>query len=605
MFNDFEMEQKEKAFNYSKLRFQNMDKFLNDGYGKLRDEAPNYSLIFITIAKFISFKEDIWIKNKQTKDISTNFSRNILDDYLFRGKLKSTKIGFQFETKRNKYNFTPIKIFNILSGKEHDSVWIIDNIRDSIAHGHYYIDFTDNKIVIKNQHPDRLLECSLKFDLFFGLNELITEERIGGYTEKALITPPIIHLIWDNSKPMIKSIKSEYELNNLLKNNFVISYSKVSNCLEKDEERKYEDLLNFFNFNSRLMEEMFKKIRGNSNKAHFYKDVYSDYYIKKVSSYIKDNLNNCHVTIFSDHLNQNNINKVIAYLREQNKFYERNIDEQALILQQILKSVLSHEEITIERGITDFVESYTCSSLKQNITDANLIYHLDNLIFSNVNSFKENKKLANLHILALNNFVSNKETIYDKHFEDYVEFNLDNFTYQDYSGYNRLITKLKKLNNELNITNNSLTKTLENQKKLNDNLSKIPENKKQILLDNINNGNLLISKLNNKIYNLLIEIKNIEKEINNAQKDDIGYYINSNNKSFFNHLRNAFAHNHIKYEDDRLVYNRKIILEDIDDKGELSFRCVCRYYDLVKLFNHELFLESLTKNKIHTKTRNI
>ena len=46
MFNEFEKEQKEKAFYYSKLRFEMMNTFLNDENGKFRDEHTNYSYIF-------------------------------------------------------------------------------------------------------------------------------------------------------------------------------------------------------------------------------------------------------------------------------------------------------------------------------------------------------------------------------------------------------------------------------------------------------------------------------------------------------------------------------------------------------------------------------
>ena len=74
-------------------------------------------------------------------------SKKILDDFLFKGKFTSTKLDFREANKQNKYTVTPITINTILKGKENDSVWIIDNVRDSIAHGHYYIDFNDNSIV--------------------------------------------------------------------------------------------------------------------------------------------------------------------------------------------------------------------------------------------------------------------------------------------------------------------------------------------------------------------------------------------------------------------------------------------------------------------------
>ena len=115
----------------------------------------------------------------------------------------------------------------------------------------------------------------------------------------------------------------------------------------------------------------------------------------------------------------------------------------------------------------------------------------------------------------------------------------------------------------------------------------------KLIQNNINALDILITELNKKINNLTIEINEIILNINTHKTDSYGNFINNNNKNFFNHLRNAFAHNHIKYLDDRLVYNRKIVLEDYDDNNKLTFRCVCRYYDLVKLFNDNLFLEAI------------
>ena len=208
--------------------------------------------------------------------------------------------------------------------------------------------------------------------------------------------------------------------------------------------------------------------------------------------------------------------------------------------------------------------------------------------------------LVVLFILGINNFVSNKESIFDKHFEDYTEFDLKNFNYQDYSEYDKLTKKLRETNNDLTNLNNSLIKLNETKNKHANNLAYAPDNKKEIISKNIENIDNLITETNEKIGELTKQIYNIENQIDLAQLDSNGYYVNSNNKSFFNHLRNAFAHNHIKYADDRLVYNRKIILEDIDDDGNLTFKCTCRYYDLVKLFNNDLFLEALSKSKTKT-----
>lgn len=587
MFNEFEREQKEKAFNYSKLRFEMMNTFLNDENGRFRDEHTNYSYIFCTITRFINYKEDIWIKNKRTKNINTNFSKEILYNYLFEGKLTSAKTAFLEKRKHNEYSFPPIKINNILSGKEKDSIWIIDNIRDSIAHGHYYINFENNTIVIKNNHEDRLLNCEMEFDLFLGLNELITEERIGGYTSKMLTTVPIIFHQHDLSKPLITSIKDDNHLRHILKNDFIVSYCKVTNINETDTEKRYNDLSKFYNFNIRVAEELNRKFSGKINK-----DI-SSYYFKKMTSYIENNLQNYDISIFSSALDDKTIDRVIKYIKEQPKFYQRNLQDQALILQELLRIIMSHDEITIERGVVDLIEAYSNTCLKHFTKNEEKIKQLNDLTFSNVNSFIENKKLANLFILATTNFVSNKESIYDKYFNDYTEFDLSSFEYQDYSGYERLISKLKVKKDDLNNLNKSLYNATTSKNNLTNNLIKAPNNKKPIIQNNINKLDILITELNKKINNLTIEINEIILNINTHKTDSFGNFINNNNKNFFNHLRNAFAHNHIKYLDDRLVYNRKIVLEDYDDNNKLTFRCVCRYYDLVKLFNDDLFLEAI------------
>ena len=251
----------------------------------------------------------------------------------------------------------------------------------------------------------------------------------------------------------------------------------------------------------------------------------------------------------------------------------------------------------------ELAELYSLNALKHTETNEKRLKEIEGLIFSNINSFRENKKLANLFIFATNNFVCNKESIYDKYFEDYNEFDISNFDYQDYSGYNKLVNTLKIKNEDLKNANNKIKKLVDAKNRNENNLKNVPEHIKPIIQSNINNNLNNINELNNKIISLFKEILNLNSLINNYKTDSNGNYINNNNKSFFNHLRNAFAHNNVSYLDDRLVYNRKILLEDYDDNGNLTFRCVCRYYDLVKLFNNDLFLEAITnsKTKINSK----
>ena len=604
MFNEYTLKQKEKAYNYSKERFEKMNEFLTEKILLFKDENPTYSYIFITLARFINYKEDIWVKNKKTKNITTKFSKEILDDFIFNGKFTTNKIDFREERKKFIYNFDPVEINNILSGKENDSVWIIDNIRDSLMHGHFYIDFDNEKIIIENNHQDRILHCSISFELFLVLNELITEERIGGYTEKKLTTMPVLYREQNINDPILTTIEGEYELKYLLKNEFVALYCQVEDIFETDNDKKYKDLTDFYNFNVRLLDKMFKKfdrakIEDNKNKGA------KAHYTKTIEKYINDKMKNYNIKVYCDNLDDTTIEKIIKYIKEEPKFYQRDIQEQGLILHEILKIVLSHEKMTIERGVMDFFELYSEYGLKEYVNNKDTKNELSDLIFSNLNTFRENKKLANLFILGINNFVCNKEVIYDKYFEDYNQFDLNNFEYQDYSAYNKLLGKLNILNMDITNADNTLTKANNSLTKAKNNLQYAPANKHNIIQNKINELTEAINELAIKKNNLLLDKNNIINLINTHQTDSNGNYINNNNKSFFNHLRNAFAHNNISYLDDRITYNRKILLEDYDEDNNLTWRCVCRYYDLVKLLNNNLFLEAITnsyeKEKIAVK----
>ena len=49
----------------------------------------------------------------QRQNITTRFSRDILDDFIFKGKFISTKIAFREEKKRSVFDFNPVQITKI------------------------------------------------------------------------------------------------------------------------------------------------------------------------------------------------------------------------------------------------------------------------------------------------------------------------------------------------------------------------------------------------------------------------------------------------------------------------------------------------------------
>ena len=587
MFTREEIELKKQNFESSQYFFKIIDSLLNDDLMDFKDLDFQYFLITSIASKFISYKEDVWKKNKRTKTISTEFPRKILDDVVFKGELLEPKLSIHYKKKRIKYKFNKIEIEEILEDKKDDSVWIVDNIRDSIAHGHFYIDDENKQIVIKNLHDDRKLICKIDYKTFSLFEELISLERIGGYTNKTFKTIPIIGT-YNKGHIEYQNFKNDFQLKSFLNNDIIPFYYEVKDIYEADTDKRYEDLTSFYNYFSDLSDKFLRKHQINTpyeqlaNQSH---------------KYAEENLKNYHVNFVCEPLSDSFINQIINYINEAKDFYSMPFNRQYEIVKNLITNLILNDTNPIERGIQNINDFFALLISVQNTNnnEAKNLYRGWLKTFSN--SFVQDQKLANLFILGINNFVSNKESVYDKHFEDYTEFDVTKFKYKDYSGYDKLTKRLKELNVDLINLKKSLTKLNETKKQQSNNLAKAPEDRKEIICVNLENVNNLINETSDKINNVKKEITNIEAQINLAQTDSDGYYINSNNKSFFNHLRNAFAHNHIKYADDRLVYNRKIILEDIDDNGDLTFRCTCHYYDLVKLFNNDLFLEALNKGK--------
>lgn len=594
MFTKEELELKKQNFKSSKYFYEIINSIVNNDLMDFKDVDFQYFLITSIASKFISYKEDVWKKNKRTKIISTEFPKKVLDDVVFKGELLDPKLSIHYKKKRIKYKFNKIQIEEILEGKENDSAWIIDNIRDSIAHGHFYIDDTNDQIIIKNMHDDRRLICKIDYKTFSLFEELINLERIGGYTDKTLKTIPII-ATYNKGLVEYKSFKNDFQLKSFLKNDIVPFYYEIKDIYETDTDKRYEDLTSFYNYFSDLSDKFLRKHQVNTPYEQL---------VKQSHKYADENLKNYHVNFVCEPLSDSFINQVINYVNETNNFYNYPFNRQYEIIKNLITNLILNDTNPIERGIQNINDFFALLISIQNINNQETKNLYRGWLRTFANSFIQDQKLANLFILGINNFVSNKESIYDKYFEDYNQFDVAKFKYKDYSGYDKLIKRLKDLNVDVINLKNSLTKLTETKKQQSNNLAKAPEDRKKIISENLENLNNLINETTNKINSLKKEIINIEAQINLAQTDSDGYYINSNNKSFFNHLRNAFAHNHVNYADDRLVLNRKILLEDYDDNGNLTFNCTCRYYDLVNLFNDDLFLEALS-NDMCLKKRKI
>jgi len=569
-------------FEQNKCFFQIVDSIIRQDMIDFKNTDFSYFFMISIIAKFIIYKEEIWIKNKRTKSIATSFPRDILDGLVFKGEFTDPKLSIHYKKKQITYKHNPIQIDDILEAKEHDSVWIIDNIRDSFAHGHFYIDIENKKIIIENNFEDRRLKCQMDFGTFSMFEELTNLERIGGYTNQTLKTSIIFSSY--NSTGGYQKLENEHQVRQMLQNELLPIYYEVTECRETDSGARYNDLIGFYNFVSDLLDNFLRK-----NKT----DIPFEALEKKINEYINNNMHNYTVKLHAEFLDDGTINKVIGFIKEDKDFYNHSAKTQNEIIKSIVSGLIIHEDYSLERGIHNINSFFSLIVSLQSTNDEYYKKLYRFWTYNFLHSFIEEQRLANLFILGINNFVSNKESIYDKFFDDYSEFDISNFHYQDYSGYNRLLSKLSVLNADLVSANNSLAKAEAKLEKLAENIAKAPEEKKEIISKNKLSLETLIHDIKVRIIEITEEINSINLQLSVSKSDENGNYIDNNNKSFFNHLRNAFAHSRVRYANDRVVYNRKIILEDYNDDGILAFRCECRFLDLVRLFTNDLLLEAI------------
>lgn len=118
MFTKEELELKKENFEASQYFYKIINSILDNNLMDFKDVDFQYFLITSIASKFISYKEDVWKKNKRTKSISTEFPRKILDDVVFKGELVDPKLSIHYKQKRIKYKSNKIEIEEILEDKK-------------------------------------------------------------------------------------------------------------------------------------------------------------------------------------------------------------------------------------------------------------------------------------------------------------------------------------------------------------------------------------------------------------------------------------------------------------------------------------------------------
>ena len=359
MFDNKEIELKKQNFESSQYFFKIIDSIVNDNIMDFKNVDFYYFFITSVAAKFISYKEDVWKKNKRTKTISTEFPKEILDNVVFKGELLDPKLSIHHKKKRLKYKYNKIEIEEILEDKKNDSAWIIDNIRDSIAHGHFYINDESKQIIIKNLQEERKLICKIDYKTFSMFEELISLERTGGYTNKTFKTIPVIGT-YNRGSIDYKSFKNDFELKSFLKKDIIPFYYEVEDIYESDTDKKYEDLISFYNYFSDLSDKFLRNYQINTP----YEQV-----ANKANKYIDENLKNYKVNLICEPLDDNLINQIINYTKETNQFYNYSFDRQYEIIKNLITNLILNDTNPIERGIQNINDFFALLIAKQNTSN--------------------------------------------------------------------------------------------------------------------------------------------------------------------------------------------------------------------------------------------
>ena len=133
-----------------------------------------------------------------------------------------------------------------------------------------------------------------------------------------------------------------------------------------------------------------------------------------------------------------------------------------------------------------------------------------------------------------------------------------------------LIEKMKKLE--------------KNKEKNEEKIGKIIEETKKLIME----IQLKKEKSIEEKMKLQVEIEQIK------QKDDLEY-IEVSNKELMRHIRNALAHNWIRYKDETAtnLMNRIVEIRDYNNNNEISFYAQAPYKVWIELFNNEEFEKAI------------
>lgn len=561
----------------------------NESFQIHSENQEVFMMLLVAITKFIMIKPEIVYKNKKEKKLYELYPLKQLNDIVFNGRFKiiNTPISTNFTIYKEK----PILIKKIRPGYEKNSIWIIDTIRDSLAHNHFEFDYQKQTIHIENNREDRLLTCDISFYWIIEFSFLLSTNRVENNNKMITLSPKEEeYKLIINSIEELNKIQYEQPINNiddiekLLDTVFIYSYNiKLKDSLTNEETQKIKMSIN------RIWQKelsMFEKMWD-----HKYQEDY-EYYIKRNLKEIKNEYGDKIETIERVTIPKEILKKYLEQkLKEINNFYQLENKIKKEIIIKLLK--IKYYYIANNTNLIEFgLDTLMSIDFGQNNKLAVDYYNQNGIEYiTNIHCYRKEKLISLLYLKGVINFALFKEKIYDKNV-DYDLFDLSKFEIYDYGVYRKIEQRLIEKRQAVQKTFKSIKENLKKITKYEEQKTHNPEKIYELINKEKNN----LQKNKEILKQLDYKISILEEQLNSSIKEYYGgYHTKISSKDFFRHLRNALAHAWMEYDDSTYtnLMNRIVEIKDYNDKGEITYICRSSYKNWFEILNSHIFTETI------------
>lgn len=312
-------------------------------------------------------------------------------------------------------SFNPGDMPHVTHAEVWDNLWILDNIRDSIMHGQFTVDFTNKCFNIKNEMEKRGLEATVPFSWFikYTQNDIFKKKIMDEYT--------VSGFFYDNSKKDKRHFRIPEEIYNHIFYNVHVSGNKFNVIgIEKEVKelfRKYMDV-------EITAEDKVKYRRRTLLYGNNYKENYLISFFK-ASDMVKEELEkkypNLKIEIHSVNRKQKLVSKLSRNLDRNYKNYDLMFDE--------LEYFQSHRSDNLINALSNIISGLTLVKEK-GLDLSQMDYRIFNFLIEGKDSpytkdvdiytqYRKNLdilKILNLNAYAISTLVINHEGLYTDFF---------------------------------------------------------------------------------------------------------------------------------------------------------------------------------------------